>query len=96
MPLEFQENKPMTLAEIHNSPTGTMAIVVRENRHSLEKGTAFIATHYEKLFRAVQPRDFYGETAEIARAKAEAHDKRRKELRASWKNGHKKRMAARS
>lgn len=80
-----------TLTEIHNGPNGAMAIFVRENVHSREPETAFIATHYEKISRAVRPMDFYGETADTAQAKAEAHNKKRKELRAKWKAGYKTR-----
>ena len=81
----------MTLHEVHNSPNGTMTIIVRENDYWLTRETQFIATRYEKVSGAVRPRDFYGETAEIAWAKADKYDKRRKELHAKWKHNYQKR-----
>ncbi len=81
----------MTFSDVHKGPNGTMAIVVRENKFSLEAETRFIATHYEKVSSAVRPKDFYGETEEIALAKAKAYDKRRKELHAKWRSNQKQR-----
>ena len=88
----------MTLAELYASPIGTTFI-------SLVKTTVFWAdeyyrdldydvyqaTHYERVSKAIKPTVFQAATEEEAMQKAEAHDRKRKEIRQKWRNSAKQR-----